>query len=54
MTEQELLIDCLKRLNQVGLAYLLTASMASNYWGIPRSTPTWILRSNFQQCPFQN
>src|SRR5881397_113077 len=38
MTEQELLIDCLQRLNQVGAAYMLTGSMASNYWGIPRTT----------------
>jgi hypothetical protein len=38
MTEQELLVDCLKRLNQVGLAYMVTGSMASNYWGIPRTT----------------
>lgn len=38
MTEQELLVDCLRRLNRVGLAYLLTGSMASNYWGIPRTT----------------
>ncbi len=38
MTEQELLVDCLVRLNGVGLPYLLTGSMAGNYWGIPRST----------------
>src|SRR5438093_1065049 len=38
MTEQELLIDCLQRLNQAGAAYMLTGSMASNYWGIPRTT----------------
>jgi hypothetical protein len=38
MTEQELLVDCLRRLNQVGAAYMLTGSMASNYWGIPRTT----------------
>lgn len=38
MTEQELLRDCLARLNRVGLTYYLTGSMASNYWGIPRST----------------
>jgi hypothetical protein len=38
MTEQELLVDCLQRLNQVGAAYMLTGSMASNYWGIPRTT----------------
>jgi len=38
VTEHELLVDCLRRLNRVGLAYLLTGSMASNYWGIPRTT----------------
>jgi hypothetical protein len=37
-TEQELLIDCLHRLNQVGVPYMLVGSMASNYWGIPRTT----------------
>ena len=38
MTERELLVDCLRRLNGAGLNYLLTGSMASNYWGIPRTT----------------
>ena len=38
MTERELLVDCLRRLNQCGLTYMLTGSMASNYWGIPRTT----------------
>src|SRR5215831_11847225 len=38
MTEQELLVDCLRRLNRVGISYYLTGSMASNYWGIPRTT----------------
>ena len=38
MTEQELLIDCLQRLNRVNIPYMLTGSMASNYWGIPRTT----------------
>jgi hypothetical protein len=38
MTERELLIDCLGRLNRAGLPYMLTGSMASNYWGIPRTT----------------
>jgi hypothetical protein len=37
-TERELLIDCLERLNRVGVPYMLVGSMASNYWGIPRST----------------
>src|SRR3982751_4520816 len=38
MTEQELLTDCLNRLNSAGIAYMVTGSMASNYWGIPRTT----------------
>jgi hypothetical protein len=38
MTEQELLVDCLHRLNGAAITYYLTVSMASNYWGIPRTT----------------
>ncbi len=38
MTEQELLVDCLRRLNASGVSYMLTGSMVSNYWGIPRTT----------------
>jgi hypothetical protein len=38
VTERELLLDCLQRLNAAGFSYLLTGSMASNYWGIPRTT----------------
>jgi hypothetical protein len=38
MTEQELLLDCLQRLNACGIPYFLTGSMASNYWGVPRTT----------------
>jgi len=38
LTEKELLIDCLQRLNRVGIPYMLTGSMVSNFWGIPRST----------------
>ena len=38
MTEQELLLDCLRRLNRTEVVYYLTGSMASNYWGIPRTT----------------
>jgi hypothetical protein len=38
VTELELLVDCLSRLNRADVAYMLTGSMASNYWGIPRST----------------
>lgn len=38
MTEQEFAIDAIRRLNRSGLAYFLTGAMASNYWGIPRTT----------------
>jgi hypothetical protein len=38
MSEQELLLDCVRRLNRTGAAYMLTGSMASNAWGIPRTT----------------
>jgi hypothetical protein len=38
VNEQELLLDCLRRLNQGGIRYMLTGSMASNAWGIPRTT----------------
>jgi len=37
-SEKELLIDCLGRLNRSRIPYMLTGSMASNYWGIPRTT----------------
>jgi len=35
MTEQELLVDCLRRLNRAEITYYLTGSMACNYWGHP-------------------
>lgn len=38
MNEQELLLDCIRRLNGTSVAYMLTGSMASNAWGIPRTT----------------
>ena len=38
MNERELLVDCLRRLNRSGVTYYLTGSMASNYWGVPRTT----------------
>jgi hypothetical protein len=38
VNEQELLLDCLRRLNRRNIAYMLTGSMASNAWGIPRTT----------------
>jgi hypothetical protein len=37
-TEREPLVDCLERLNRLGVPYMLVRSMASNYWGVPRST----------------
>ncbi|MBX9790264.1 MAG: hypothetical protein K2Y37_15205 [Pirellulales bacterium] len=37
-SERELLVDCLRRLNGLRVPYMLVGSMASNYWGIPRST----------------
>ena len=37
-TERELLIDCLDRPNRLRRAYMLVGSMASNFWGIPRTT----------------
>jgi hypothetical protein len=38
VTERDLLVDCLRRLNQADITYMLTGSMVSNYWGIPRTT----------------
>lgn len=38
MNENELLRDCLRRLNLARIDYMLTGSMASNAWGIPRTT----------------
>jgi len=37
-TEGDFLIDVLARLGQTGIDYMLAGSMASNYWGIPRTT----------------
>jgi hypothetical protein len=37
-SESEFLVDVLGRLNTAGVDYMLTGSMASNYWGIPRTT----------------
>lgn len=36
--EKQLLVDCLERLERSGIDYMLTGSMASNVWGIPRTT----------------
>lgn len=38
MTETELLVDCLHRLETAVIDYMLVGSMAGNYWGVPRST----------------
>jgi len=38
VTEQELAIDAVRRLNRADVKYLLTGAMVSNYWGIPRTT----------------
>lgn len=38
MSEEELLVDCLRRLESSGIDYMLVGSMACNYWGVPRST----------------
>lgn len=37
-TEGDFLIDVLGRLGKAGIEYMLAGSMASNYWGIPRTT----------------
>jgi hypothetical protein len=37
-SEREFLVDVLARLNRIGIDYMLTGSMASSYWGIPRTT----------------
>jgi hypothetical protein len=37
-SEKEFLVEVLQRLNQAGVDYMLTGSMASNYWGTPRTT----------------
>jgi len=38
MTENEFLQECLRRLNRIAVDYMLTGSMASNFWGMPRLT----------------
>lgn len=38
MTEEDLLVDCLRRLEGSGIDYMLVGSMAGNFWGVPRST----------------
>lgn len=36
--EQEFLKDAVARLEKTGVAYAVTGSVASNFWGIPRTT----------------
>jgi len=36
-SDSEFLADVLARLNAAGVDYMWTGSMASNYWGIPRT-----------------
>jgi hypothetical protein len=38
VTEEEFAIDAIRRLNRSGIAYFVTGAIASNYWGIPRTT----------------
>jgi len=38
VTDREVFVDCLRRLNGQELRYMVTGSMASNYWGIPRTS----------------
>jgi hypothetical protein len=43
MTEQELLLDCLRRLNASGVAYFLTGSMAAGKATChPDVRPVWV------------
>ena len=37
-TQNDVLLDCVRRLNATGLPYMLTGSMASNAWGQARFT----------------
>lgn len=49
MTEAELLVDCLRRLETAGIDYMLVGSMAGNYWGVPRSTHDIDFVINYEQ-----
>jgi hypothetical protein len=53
VTEQELAIDAVRRLNRASIGYLLAGSMASNYWGIPRTTHDldFVVELPFQSIP---
>jgi hypothetical protein len=37
VNELELFVDCLRRLREADATYMVTGSIASNLWGIPRS-----------------
>ena len=43
-SEREFLVDVLGRLGTAGVDYMLTGSMAGNYWGIPRTTHVRLAR----------
>lgn len=53
-TERELLVDCLERLNRLGVPYMLVGSMARNYWGIPFTSATglqpWMSSRSWKRC----
>jgi hypothetical protein len=51
VTEQELTIDAIRRLNRSGIAYFLTGAMASNYWGIPRTTHDLVVQLPIESIP---
>ncbi len=38
MNQDTLLLDTLTRLDRADVSYMVTGSMASNFWGIPRTT----------------
>jgi hypothetical protein len=38
VNQDTLLLDTLIRLDRAGVSYMVTGSMASNFWGIPRTT----------------
>lgn len=38
MNQEELLLDALARLDRAGVTYMVTESIASNFWGVPRTT----------------
>lgn len=38
MNQEKLLLDALARLDRAGVTYMVTGSIASNFWGVPRTT----------------